>query len=106
MVTLPVSSLELGYNPIAVSEYIWDPPCKISILSNLICHSLFLCNNRFSFLEILQWSPGCLSILPFNEKFTQYFCPMHVFIAVLAGDVHIIAAKNMAIFLMVNEFFQ
>ena len=34
--TIPVPGLELGYNPITLSERIWDPSHKIWLLSYLI----------------------------------------------------------------------
>ena len=104
--TLPVPGLDLGYNHIATYENIWDPLCKSRLLRDIFCHGIFHCNNWFSYLEILQWSTGCLPILPFNKQFPPFHFPTHVFIAVLAGNVHIIAANGMAIFLMVNDFLQ
>ena len=69
---LPVHGLDLGYNLIALSERIWDPTCKSRILREIIFHKIFFFNNRVSFLEILQWSPGCLPILPFNDQFPPF----------------------------------
>ena len=95
---LPVPRINLGYNTIAPYENIWDPPCKIRLISNLICHSIFRCNNCVYFLERLKWSPGCLPILSFNDKFPPFRRLTHVFISVLDGDVHIIADNGMAVF--------
>ena len=104
--TLPVPGLDLGFNLIASSERIWDPPCKIRLLGNLSFQSIFRCNNRVSLLEILQCIPGCFPIFPFKDKVPPFCRPTHVFISVLASGIHIIAAKIMAVFSMVKYFFQ
>ena len=60
----------------------------------------------YSYLISFNGVLDVFQISPFNEKFLRFCHLPHVFIDVLDSDVHIIAANNIDIFLVVNDLLQ
>ena len=102
--TLPVPRLDFGYDLIRPSEHVLNPPYNSWFYRNLISYIIFRCNTRVSFLEILQWSPVCLLILPFEKQFLTFRCLMHVSVSIISIDIHIITANGVAFLPIVGYF--